>query len=161
MKDQPKTNKKRETSNKDKALAILMVQSWQMVARQRITQSFSPDPKIPFLPLEEEEGTKGPMIIKVEIGGHFIHRMVQWRNHMVVGKNITAGEDWRRGTFNLGLDEFCDRGILTLKSSKIILIECEVVSGPKGQPSAVNQAIEERIKPADMTGVPSHIAEHR
>ncbi|GKA51251.1 reverse transcriptase domain-containing protein [Tanacetum coccineum] len=44
-KDQPKANKKGETS------------------------------KISFPPLEEEEGTKGPMIIEAEIGGHFIHRM--------------------------------------------------------------------------------------
>ncbi|GKA97006.1 hypothetical protein Tco_0824900 [Tanacetum coccineum] len=36
-KDQPKTNKKGEASNKDKALAILMIQPWQRVARQRIT----------------------------------------------------------------------------------------------------------------------------
>ncbi|GKC48992.1 hypothetical protein Tco_1071737, partial [Tanacetum coccineum] len=36
-KDQPKANKKGETSNKDKALTILMVQLWQSVARQRIT----------------------------------------------------------------------------------------------------------------------------
>ncbi|GJZ85272.1 hypothetical protein Tco_0650611 [Tanacetum coccineum] len=36
-KDQPKTNKKGEVSNKDKALAILMIQPWQRVARQRIT----------------------------------------------------------------------------------------------------------------------------
>ncbi|GJW68109.1 hypothetical protein Tco_0122533 [Tanacetum coccineum] len=92
-------------------------------------------------------------------------------------------------------------GILTLKSSKIILIECAAVSGPEGQLPAINQAIEERIKvainpkypeqrimigstlteecrnklcdllqrnldvfawkPADMTGVPRHIAKHR
>nr|GEY14709.1 reverse transcriptase domain-containing protein [Tanacetum cinerariifolium] len=39
-------------------------------------------------------------------------------------------------------------GILTLKSSKIIPIECAAVSGPEGQPSAVNQSIEERIKVA-------------
>ncbi|GKD81614.1 reverse transcriptase domain-containing protein, partial [Tanacetum coccineum] len=53
-KDQPKTNKKGKTSNKDKPLVILMVQPWQRVARQRITQSFSPDPEISFPPLEEE-----------------------------------------------------------------------------------------------------------
>nr|GEU40772.1 reverse transcriptase domain-containing protein [Tanacetum cinerariifolium] len=53
-------------------------------------------------------------------------------------------------------------GILTLKSSKIIPIECATVLGPEGHPSIVNQAIKERIKkPADMTGVPRHIAEHR
>ncbi|GJY81491.1 hypothetical protein Tco_0494242 [Tanacetum coccineum] len=73
------------------------------------------------------------------------------------------------------------RGILTLKSSKIIPIEYAAVSGPEEQPPATYQAIEERIKegqnklcdllqrnldvfawrPADMTGVPRHIAEHR
>ncbi|GJT26143.1 hypothetical protein Tco_0906418 [Tanacetum coccineum] len=74
-KDQPKTNKKGEASNKDKALAILMIQPWQRVARQRITQSFSPDPKISFPPLEEEKGTEGSMIIEAEIGGHFTHRI--------------------------------------------------------------------------------------
>ncbi|GJX58785.1 hypothetical protein Tco_0290175 [Tanacetum coccineum] len=153
-KDPPRTNKKGETSNKDKALAILMVQPCQRVARQRITQSFSPDPEISFLPLEEEEGAEGPMSIEAKIGGHFIHRMhvdggVQWRNHMAVGANITAGEYWRRGTFNLGLDELYDRvGIITLKSSKIIPIECAAVSGPEGQPSAINQTIEERTKVA-------------
>ncbi|GJX87175.1 hypothetical protein Tco_0339189 [Tanacetum coccineum] len=45
------------------------------VARQRITQSFSLDPEISFPPLEEEVGTEALMIIEVEIGGHFIHRM--------------------------------------------------------------------------------------
>ncbi|GJY14492.1 hypothetical protein Tco_0384914 [Tanacetum coccineum] len=92
-------------------------------------------------------------------------------------------------------------GILKLKSSKIIPIECAAVSKVKGQPLAISQAVEERIKvaihpeypeqtimfgstltedgrsklcdllrrnldvfawkPADMTGVPRHIAEHR
>ncbi|GKD48977.1 reverse transcriptase domain-containing protein [Tanacetum coccineum] len=42
-KEQPKTGKKGETSVKDKALAILMVQPWERVARQKITQSFSPN----------------------------------------------------------------------------------------------------------------------
>ncbi|GJU50196.1 reverse transcriptase domain-containing protein [Tanacetum coccineum] len=45
-KDQAKVAKKRETSGKDKPLAILM-----------------------------EDGTEGPMIIEAEMGGHFIHRM--------------------------------------------------------------------------------------
>ncbi|GJS03910.1 hypothetical protein Tco_0320418 [Tanacetum coccineum] len=43
-KEQPKVTKKEETSGKDKALAILMVQPWERVARQRITQSFSLNP---------------------------------------------------------------------------------------------------------------------
>ncbi|GJW71287.1 reverse transcriptase domain-containing protein [Tanacetum coccineum] len=74
-KEQPKVAKKGETSRKDKALAILMVQPWERVARQRITQSFSPNPEIFFPPLGEDEGTEGPMIIEAEIGGHCIHHM--------------------------------------------------------------------------------------
>ncbi|GKC87804.1 hypothetical protein Tco_1148453, partial [Tanacetum coccineum] len=74
-KEQPKVVKKGETSGKDKALAILMVQRWEMVARQRITQSFSPNPEILFSPLGEDEGTKDLMIIEAEIGGHCVHRM--------------------------------------------------------------------------------------
>ncbi|GJT04301.1 reverse transcriptase domain-containing protein [Tanacetum coccineum] len=54
-KEQPKVTKKGETSGKDKALAILMVQPWERVARQRITQSFSPNPEIFFPPLGEDE----------------------------------------------------------------------------------------------------------
>nr|GEW58554.1 reverse transcriptase domain-containing protein [Tanacetum cinerariifolium] len=74
-KEQPKVTKKGETSGKDKALAILMVQPWERVARQRITQSFSPNPKIFFPPLGEDEGTEGPMIIEAEIECHCVHRM--------------------------------------------------------------------------------------
>ncbi|GJQ96084.1 reverse transcriptase domain-containing protein [Tanacetum coccineum] len=121
-KDQPKANKKGETSSKDKALAILMVQPRQRVARQRITQSFSPNPEISFPPLEEEEG-----------------------------------------------------GVLTLRISKIIPIECAAVSRSEEQPPTAHQAAEERIKlcdllqrnldvfawkPDDMTDVTRHIAKH-
>nr|GFA44290.1 hypothetical protein [Tanacetum cinerariifolium] len=72
-KEQPKVTKKGETSKKDKALVILMVQPWEIVARQKITQSFSPNPEIFFPPLGEDEGTEGPMIIEAEIGGHCVH----------------------------------------------------------------------------------------
>ncbi|GKE80292.1 reverse transcriptase domain-containing protein, partial [Tanacetum coccineum] len=74
-KEQPKVTKKGETAGKDKAMAILMVQPWERVARQRITQSFSPNLEISFPPLGEDEGTEGPMIIEAEIGGHCVHRM--------------------------------------------------------------------------------------
>ncbi|GJY96494.1 reverse transcriptase domain-containing protein [Tanacetum coccineum] len=39
-------------------------------------------------------------------------------------------------------------GVLTLRSSKIIPLECSMVFGPKVQPFATNEAIEERIKVA-------------
>ncbi|GJW70552.1 hypothetical protein Tco_0127469 [Tanacetum coccineum] len=70
-----KTTKKGETAEKDKALAILMVQPWERVTRQKITQNFSPNTEILFPPLDEDGGIKGPMIIEAEIGGHCIHRM--------------------------------------------------------------------------------------
>ncbi|GJW85373.1 hypothetical protein Tco_0158518 [Tanacetum coccineum] len=74
-KDQAKAAKKGETSGKDKPLVILMIQPWQRVARQKITQTFSPESMISFPPLREEDGTEGPMIIEAEIGGHCVHRM--------------------------------------------------------------------------------------
>nr|GEX67299.1 reverse transcriptase domain-containing protein [Tanacetum cinerariifolium] len=74
-KDQVKAAKKGETSGKKKPLAILMVQPWQRVAKQRITQTFSPELVISFPPLGEKDGTEDPMIIKAKIGGHFVHRM--------------------------------------------------------------------------------------
>ncbi|GKB43446.1 reverse transcriptase domain-containing protein, partial [Tanacetum coccineum] len=66
-----------------------------------------------------------------------------------------------------------DGGVITLKSSKLVPLECAVVSGPEEALSATKPIIEERIKvainpkypeqtkPVDMTGVPRHIAEHR
>ncbi|GJW80404.1 reverse transcriptase domain-containing protein [Tanacetum coccineum] len=54
-------------------------------------------------------------------------------------------------------------GGITLKSSKLVPLECAVVSEPEGAPSATKLIIKERIKVAhaDMTGVPRHMAEHR
>nr|GEU65675.1 reverse transcriptase domain-containing protein [Tanacetum cinerariifolium] len=45
------------------------------VARQKIMQSFSSNPKIFFPPLGKNEGIEGPMIIEAKIGGHCIHRI--------------------------------------------------------------------------------------
>nr|GEW76004.1 reverse transcriptase domain-containing protein [Tanacetum cinerariifolium] len=102
-KEQPKAAKKGEAFIKNKDMAILMVQ-WQRVARQRVTQSFSPDPEISLPPLGDEDGTEGPMIIEAEIEGHFIHRIYR-RNRMANGTNITTGKIKGCGTFNLYMDE--------------------------------------------------------
>nr|GEZ54213.1 reverse transcriptase domain-containing protein [Tanacetum cinerariifolium] len=200
-KEQPKVRKNGETSGKDKTLAILMVQPWERVARQRITQSFSPNPKIFFPPLEEYEGTKGPMIIEAKIGGHCVHRQIQilvkigdeehyalaWMNFMVVRsqspyngiirrtgvKKLPAVPSIAHGMLKIPVEG----GVITLKSSKLVPLECAMVSGPEETPSAAKTIIEERVKvainskypeqtdifawkPADMTSVPIHIAEH-
>ncbi|GKC92361.1 reverse transcriptase domain-containing protein [Tanacetum coccineum] len=92
-------------------------------------------------------------------------------------------------------------GVITLKSSRLVPLECVLVFGPEGTHSATNPMIEERVKvainleypeqtvmigstltkegrnklcgllqrnldifswkPADMTGIPRHIAKHR
>nr|GEY05077.1 reverse transcriptase domain-containing protein [Tanacetum cinerariifolium] len=67
------TAKKGETSRKYKSLAILMVHSWQRIARQRITQTLSPKSIISFPTLGEEDRTEDLMIIEAEMGGHYVH----------------------------------------------------------------------------------------
>ncbi|GJZ08897.1 hypothetical protein Tco_0543180 [Tanacetum coccineum] len=73
--DKPNAPKKGETARKERPLAIPMVQPWERVAKQKVTQSFSPETTISFPPLGDEDGTEGPMIIEAETGGHFVHRM--------------------------------------------------------------------------------------
>nr|GEU88290.1 hypothetical protein [Tanacetum cinerariifolium] len=61
---------------------------------------------------------------------------------------------------------------ITLKSSQLVPLECAMVFGPTKTPSATKPIAKERIKvainmecpeqtPADTTGVPRHIVEHR
>nr|GEV47078.1 reverse transcriptase domain-containing protein [Tanacetum cinerariifolium] len=184
-KDQPKAAKKGETYKKDKPLAIMMVQPWQRVARQKITKSFFPSPEISFPPLSDEDRTKGPMIIEAEIGGHFIHRIyvdggsaseilyencfnrlrLEVKNQMVPATapligfirslspyNEIIGTPGVRkiqavpSTAHRMLKFLILGGILTLRSSRIIPLECTMVSGPKAQPSDIIQAAKERIK---------------
>ncbi|GJV09678.1 reverse transcriptase domain-containing protein [Tanacetum coccineum] len=55
---------------------------------------------------------------------------------------------------------------VTLRSSRIVPLECTMVSGPGAQPPELCGLLRRNLdifawKPADMTGVPRHIAEHR
>ncbi|GKB20846.1 hypothetical protein Tco_0854769 [Tanacetum coccineum] len=100
-------------------MAILMVQSWQRVVRQKITQIFSPYPKISFPPLGDEDEVEGPMIIEAEIGGHFIHRIyvdggsaseILYKhcfNRLHPEANIASSENRGCGTFYFYMDELC------------------------------------------------------
>nr|GEV10969.1 reverse transcriptase domain-containing protein [Tanacetum cinerariifolium] len=106
-KEHPKAAKKGETSRKGKALAILMVQPWERVARQKITQRFSPNIKILFPPLDEGEGTKGPMIIETEIGGHCIHRICYLDAYKGYHQIQMAKEDEEKTTSITSQGIFC------------------------------------------------------
>ncbi|GJR80867.1 hypothetical protein Tco_0151652 [Tanacetum coccineum] len=218
-KDQTKAAKKGETLAKDKSLAILMVQTWQRIARQRITQNFSPESIISFPPLGEEDGTEGPMIIEAEMGGHCVHHMYvdggssseilyehcfnrfrpEIRNQMVPATTPLVGFSgeiiWPLGKILLlvkigdeehstsarmnfmvvrspspynriigrpgvwkiraipstahGMLKFPVVGeIVTLRSSRIIPLECSMVSEPGMPQPVINQASEEKIQVA-------------
>ncbi|GKC80379.1 reverse transcriptase domain-containing protein [Tanacetum coccineum] len=216
-KEQPKVTKKGETSRKDKALAILMVQPWERMARQKIMQSFYPNTEISFPPMDEDEGTEGPMIIEVEIKGHLIHRMyvdggsaseilyehcfsrirLEIKNQLVPATTpligfsgeiiwpigqiqllVTIGDEehsasaWMNflvvrspspyngiigrpkvrklhavpSTAHGMLEILVERGVITLKSSRLVPLECAMVSGPEGTPLATKPITEERVK---------------
>ncbi|GJZ15343.1 hypothetical protein Tco_0551020 [Tanacetum coccineum] len=216
-KDQQK--KKGETSGKEKPQAILMIQSWQKIVRQKISQIFSPNLKISFPSLGDNKGAEGPLIIEAEIGGHQVHRMCinggssfeilykhcfnrlrpKIRNQMISATTLLIGFSgeikWPLGQITLlvkiGDDEHSTStwmdfmivrstspyngiigrpglrkihevpstthgmikfpvtgGILTLSSSKIIPIECAMVSGLEDQPLPINKVKEERVKVA-------------
>ncbi|GJY51289.1 reverse transcriptase domain-containing protein [Tanacetum coccineum] len=245
-KEQPKVVKKEKTYRKQKSLAILMVQPWERVARQRITQSFPLNPEILFPPWGEDEETEGPMIIEAKIAGHCVHRMYvggglaleilyehcfnqlrpkikkqlipattpligfsgeiiwpigqiqllvkigdeehsasAWMNFMVVRssspyngiigrpgvRKLQAVPSTAHGMLKIPVEG----GVITLKSSKLVPLECAVVSGPEVMiGSTLTEEGRNKLcgllqrnldifawKPADMTGVPRHIAEHR
>ncbi|GJT15517.1 reverse transcriptase domain-containing protein [Tanacetum coccineum] len=218
-KEQPKAAKKGETSRKGKAVAILMVQPWERVVRQKITQSFSPNTEILFPPLDEGEGTEGPMIIEAEIEGHCIHRMyvdggsaleilyehyfnrirLKIKNQLVPATTPLIGFSgeiiWPIGQIQLlvriGDEEHStsawmnfvvvrspssyngiigrpgvrklqavlstthgmlklpvEGGVITLKSSMLVSLECALVSGPEETLPATKPMVEERFKVA-------------
>nr|GEV55446.1 hypothetical protein [Tanacetum cinerariifolium] len=216
---QAKATKKGKISGKDKPLAILMVQPWQRVAKQKITQIFSAESTISFPPLQEEDGMEGPMIIEAEMGGHFVHRMyvnrgssseilyehcfnrfcpevrsqmilattplvefsreiiwplwkilllikigdeehptLAWMNFMIVRspspyKGIIRRPRVRRiqeiSSTTHGMLKFPMTGeTVTLQSSRIIPLECTMVSGPRIPRQTINQVAEEKIQVA-------------
>ncbi|GJZ67690.1 hypothetical protein Tco_0630930 [Tanacetum coccineum] len=110
-KEQPKVTKKGETTGKDKAMAILMVQPRERVARQRITQIVrSPSPY-----------------------------------NRIIGRPGVRKLQAVPSTVNKMLKIPIERGVITLKSSSLLQQNLDVFAW----------------KPADMTGIPRNIAEHR
>ncbi|GKB85384.1 reverse transcriptase domain-containing protein [Tanacetum coccineum] len=186
-KDQAKAAKKEETSGKDKPLAILMVQPWQRVAKQRITQTFYPDSVISFPPLGEEDGTEGPMIIEAEMGGHFVHRMyVDGGSSSEILVTVSIQRDHRKARSKENLSS----SVNSSRNAKIPSdrrnghiteqhdYSTRVHNGLRTRSAATRSALTEEgrkelcgllrrnldifaWKPADMSGIPRHIAKHR
>nr|GEX61068.1 reverse transcriptase domain-containing protein [Tanacetum cinerariifolium] len=100
------------------------------IARQRITQTFSPESVISFPPLGEEDGTEGPMIIEDKMGGHFVHREVaassrEWKKSLPSWKQQEAGQkqNFKNGGFRnqQRSERKQDRFTLLTKTPKEIL----------------------------------------
>ncbi|GKF10962.1 hypothetical protein Tco_0048888 [Tanacetum coccineum] len=179
---QPEVTKKGETDGKDKTMVILMVQPWERVARQRITQSFSPNSEIFFPPLGEDEGTEGPMIVEAEIGGHCVYPttpLIGFSGEIIwsIGQIqllVTIRDDehaasalmnfvvvrspspYNRIIGRLGVRKLqavpltvhrmlkilVDGGVITLKSSRLVSLECEMDSGSERTLSASESTVE-------------------
>nr|GFC23158.1 reverse transcriptase domain-containing protein [Tanacetum cinerariifolium] len=73
-KDKQKREGKKDTP-KDKADTIYMVQSWQRMTRQKVSQKFSRGSKITFPTLTANNTVVEPLTIEINAGGHDIHRM--------------------------------------------------------------------------------------
>ncbi|GJY13758.1 reverse transcriptase domain-containing protein [Tanacetum coccineum] len=152
----------------------------------------------------------GQIALLVKIGDE-VHSTSAWMNFMVIRspsqhnaiigrpgiRKIRAVPSTAHGMLKFPVED----GTVTLQSSRVIPMECAMISGPSIQPPAVNQVLEEKInvaihpeypeqtvaigstltekgrkelcsllkqnldifawKPADMTGTPLSIAEHR
>ncbi|GKE63015.1 hypothetical protein Tco_1513382 [Tanacetum coccineum] len=128
-----------------------------------------------FPHLRDDEGAEGPLIIEVEIGGHQVHRISvdrgssfeilyehcfnrlcpEIKNQMVPAITSIIGFSgeikWPLGQITLlvkiGDDEHSTSALMDfMVSSKIIPVECAMVSRPEEQPISVNKVREERVK---------------
>nr|GEV06677.1 reverse transcriptase domain-containing protein [Tanacetum cinerariifolium] len=122
---------------------ILKGTSWQRVARQRITQCFSPNPKFLFPALGEEDGAKGPMVIKVEI-----RVRSPYPYNEIIGRPRVRKIQEVQSTAHGMLKFLVPEGILILRSSRIIPLECTMVSGLEAQSSDATRVTKERINVA-------------
>nr|GEV70364.1 reverse transcriptase domain-containing protein [Tanacetum cinerariifolium] len=115
----------------------------------------------------EEDGTEGPMIIKAEMGGHFVHRMYvdkgssseilyeHYFNRFRPEVNITIQRNNRRPRVKriqavpstaYRMLKFPGAGeTVTLRSNMIIPLKCTMVLGPGVPQPVINQVAEEEI----------------
>ncbi|GJY52981.1 reverse transcriptase domain-containing protein [Tanacetum coccineum] len=139
------------------------------LARQKITQSFSPNTEISFPPLDEDEGTEGPMIIEAEIGGHCIHRMYvdggSASEILLVPLEcaMVSGPEGTLPATNPIVEERIKVAINPEYPEQTVMIPSTLTEEGRNKLCSLLQRNLDIFswKPADMTGVPRHIAEHR
>nr|GEX86301.1 reverse transcriptase domain-containing protein [Tanacetum cinerariifolium] len=141
----------------------------------------SPETVISFPPLKEEDGTKGPMIIEAETGGHFVHYMyvdggsfskIMYehcfnRFHSEVTIPIQRNHRKARSKENTGSPVYSSRnakipsdrqnGHITEQQNYFTIAH----NGLKTRSATAHNRPSHRRKDSDMTGVPRHIVEHR
>ncbi|GJR04588.1 hypothetical protein Tco_0527572 [Tanacetum coccineum] len=108
-------------------------------------------------PNDEDEGTEGPMIIEAEIGGH-CRMYVDGRSALeilspspyngIIGRpgvrKLQAVPSTAHGMLKLPVEG----GVITLKSSRLVPLECALVFGPEETLPATKPIVEERVKVA-------------
>nr|GEU64326.1 reverse transcriptase domain-containing protein [Tanacetum cinerariifolium] len=94
----------------------------------------------------EEDGTKGPMIIKAEIGEHFVHRMSPSPYKKIIGRPGVRRIQAVPSTTHRMLKFPVTGRTVTLRSSRIIPLECTMVSGPGAPQPVINRVTEEKIQ---------------
>nr|GEW83758.1 reverse transcriptase domain-containing protein [Tanacetum cinerariifolium] len=107
----------------------------------------------------EDEGREGPMIIEVEIRGHCVHPttpLIGFSGEIIwpIGRPGVRRLQAVLSTAHRMLKIPVEGGVITLKSSKLVLLECAMVSGPEETPSAAKPIIEERVKIAIILEYP-------
>ncbi|GJZ11036.1 reverse transcriptase domain-containing protein, partial [Tanacetum coccineum] len=111
----------------------------------------------------EEDGTEGPMIIEAEIGGHSVHQIYvdggaslkvlyehcfvrlqpEIRSQMIPATRSLVGFSGET------MLTFPDKGgTVKIRSSRVISMECAMISGPNTQHPVTSQVLEEKIKVA-------------
>nr|GEX15090.1 reverse transcriptase domain-containing protein [Tanacetum cinerariifolium] len=145
-KEQPKAEKKGEASGKDKALAILMVQSWERVARQKDHTKLFSQLRNFFSTPREDEGTEGPMIIEAEIGGQCIHCISQKAASSSVNSSQNAKTPGRRRSHYSKEQQDDLAGMYDGLRIKRKPSDCQENSRRKNQEDEIFRDIEETFK---------------
>ncbi|GKD46463.1 hypothetical protein Tco_1271108 [Tanacetum coccineum] len=154
-KEQPKVTKKGETSGKDKSLAILMVQPWKNRLRPEIKKQLVPATTSLIGFSGEIIWTIGQIQLLVTIRDEE-HSASAWINFVVVRSpspyNRIIGRPRVRklhavpSTAHGMLKITVTKGVITLRSSRLVPLECAMVFGHKGTLLAINPIVEEKIK---------------